>query len=228
MGRIIVIDGMDGCGKATQTEIIRQRLINMGYNVKALSFPAYESLSSGPVRMYLNKEIVDDPNKLNPYFCSTLYAVDRGIQYYKDFKRDYDNGCIFIADRYLSANIIYQGAKCKTLEEKKELFKWIYELETKKIGIPVEDITIALTLPIEVSQKLMSKRYNGDESHKDLHESNLKFLEDARQNLDIACEYLPTIGYNWVRVDCSDNNDNIKAKNIITEELMNIIKPYLD
>lgn len=226
-GRIIVIDGMDGCGKATQTYIIKNKLIDMGYKIRSLEFPAYDSLSSGPVRMYLNGEITDNAEDLNPYICSSFYAVDRGIQYYKDFKSYYDDGYTFIADRYISANIIYQGAKFSNIEDKHKLFKWIYEYETKLIGIPVEDITIALTLPIMTSQKLMSIRYNGDDSHKDLHESDIKFLNKSHENLDIACEYLPTIGYNWVRVDCSDENGDIKDKDEITNDLMKIILPIM-
>ena len=206
MAKLIVIDGLDGCGKQTQVKNISIELQKLGYNIHKIDFPKYESLSSGPIRMYLNGEIKNDAEELNPYFCSLLYAVDRGIQYYSEFEKIYQQSdTVILADRYLSANVIYQGAKCKTLEDKQKLFKWIYEIETEKIGIPVEDITIALTLPVETSQKLMSGRYSGDESKKDLHESNLKFLNKCHDNLEVACDYLPTIGYNWVKLDCSDN-----------------------
>jgi dTMP kinase len=226
-GKLIVIDGLDGCGKATQVNIIYNKLIELGHKVRKISFPDYESLSSGPVRMYLHGEVVSNAESLNPYLSSLFYSVDRGIQYYKDFKKDYESGYIILADRYISANIIYQGSKCKNTEDKKELFKWIYNTEINKIGLPKEDLVLALTLPIEVSQKLMSQRYNGNESSKDIHENNIKFLSSCRDNLDIACEYLPTIGYNWVRVDCSSPEGWIKSKEDITETLMTKINQIL-
>lgn len=229
MGKLIVIDGLDGCGKQTQVALVKQELEKLGYRVRQIEFPKYDSLSSGPVRMYLGGEISKELNELNPYMCSLFYAVDRGLQFIKDFKADYDDeNCVIIADRYLSANIIYQSSKFNTDADKEEFFKWLYEIETKYIGIPTEDITIALTLPIEVSQRLMSQRYSGDEGKKDLHEANLEFLAECSKTLDLACNYLPTIGYNWVKVDCSTEDGWVKSREEITNILMKLIKPILD
>ena len=165
MGKIIVIDGLDGCGKATQVEELRKSLSEMGYIVYKADFPNYNSLSSGPVRMYLGGDITSDPNLVNPYLASMFYSVDRGITYLKDLRDILNNNpnAILLLDRYISANIIYQGSKFDNLQDRHEYFKWEYEMETKYLGIPKEDITIALTLPIEISQKLMSQRYHGND-----------------------------------------------------------------
>lgn len=228
MGKLIVIDGLDGCGKQTQVEIVTTKLTEMGFKVKKIDFPKYESLSSGPVRMYLNGAIGKNPSELNPYMCSLFYAVDRAIQYHADFKQYFDDpNCIILADRYLSANIIYQTSKLGTTDEKLEFFKWLYDIETSKIGIPVEDITIALTLPIEVSQKLMTQRYKGDEASKDIHEANLEFLKGCSETLNLACDYLPKIGYNWIKVDCSTEDGWIKSREQITDIIMDLIKPIV-
>ena len=226
-GHIIVIDGLDGCGKATQVISVTNRLKEMGYKVKNITFPEYSSLSSGPVRMYLNGEIGTDPMKLNPYMCSLFYAVDRAIQFHKEIFKYYNEGYIIIADRYLSANIIHQASKCKDIDEMHEFFRWVYEIETEKIGIPREDITIALTLPVEVSQKLMMLRYHNDESSKDIHESNIEYLNKCRSSLEEACKYLPTIGYNWIKYDCSTPDMWIKQKDEITNNLLDLILPII-
>jgi len=228
MGKIIVIDGLDGCGKATQADILYNKLKSMGKKVIKADFPNYESLSSGPVRMYLSGDISNNPNDINPYLASMFYAVDRGITYLKQLKEYYDAGYIIIADRYISANVIYQGSKFDSKDEAKEYFKWEYELETTKCGIPMEDITLALTLPIEVSQKLMSKRYNGDESKKDIHESNMELLHKSFNNLILACDYLPTIGINWFHIDCSDGQGWIKSLEEISDIVFEKIKPILE
>ena len=81
MGKLIAIDGLDGSGKATQVGRLYSYLKEQGKNVYRASFPEYKSESSRAVRMYLNKELGDDPYKLNPYACSTFYAIDRVIQF---------------------------------------------------------------------------------------------------------------------------------------------------
>ena len=116
MAKLIVIDGLDGSGKATQTELLKQYLEKeKQYKVYKISFPDYESDSSAPVKMYLSGELGSDPETLNPYMCSAFYAVDRAIQYVKNIKAMMSEGdnVIVLADRYLSANIIHQGAKLK-------------------------------------------------------------------------------------------------------------------
>ena len=67
MGLLIVIDGLDGSGKATQTKLAKDELQSLGYNVVSVSFPKYESDSSFAVKMYLQGQLGHDPNKLNPY-----------------------------------------------------------------------------------------------------------------------------------------------------------------
>ena len=228
MGKLIVIDGLDGCGKGTQVDILCNKLCSLGYNAHKLSFPNYESLSSGPVRMLLNREIVDDPSILSPYLLSSFFAVDRGIQYFKNFIHLYKSDTILLSDRYISANIIYQGVRFRSNQEKINFFKWVYDLEVNKLGIPLEDITIALTLPPSVSRTLLNNRYSNSNGELDLYEQDLTFLENARLNLDFACKVLPSLGYNWVRYACSYENGtatNITIKPIdeISSDLLNMI-----
>ena len=95
-GKIIVIEGLDGSGKATQTDLLYKKLLSEGKNVKKLTFPCYDSDSSALVKMYLSGELGDDPNLVNPYTASAFYAVDRVASFLKDWKNDYDNGTIFL------------------------------------------------------------------------------------------------------------------------------------
>ena len=96
-----------------------------------------------------------------------------------------------------------------------------------KIGLPKDDITIALTLPIETSQKLMSRRYKGHEEKKDIHEADLEFLSNCRNTVSIACEYLSSIGYNWIDLDCSDKNGDIRSLDEINSQIMKLIETVL-
>ena len=53
MGKVIVIEGSDGSGKATQTKLLYEALTAQGKKVKMVSYPCYESDSSALVKMYL-------------------------------------------------------------------------------------------------------------------------------------------------------------------------------
>ena len=77
MGKIIVIEGLDGSGKATQTKLLFEKLQSRGANVRRLEFPNYDSPSSALVKMYLGGEFGSKPEDVNAYAASAFYAVDR-------------------------------------------------------------------------------------------------------------------------------------------------------
>ena len=125
MAKLIVIDGLDGSGKATQVGLLKQYLEKISkYKIYSLSFPDYDSESSAAIKMYLSGKLGNDPEALNPYMCSSFYAIDRAIQYVTKFKQYMeDDNAILISDRYLSANIIHQGAKIKDSEERHKFYE---------------------------------------------------------------------------------------------------------
>jgi len=227
MAKLIVIDGLDGSGKATQVGLLKQYLEKISkYKIYSLSFPDYDSESSAAIKMYLSGKLGNDPEALNPYMCSSFYAIDRAIQYVTKFKQYMeDDNAILISDRYLSANIIHQGAKIKDSEERHKFYEWVYDYETKLIGIPKEDITIILSVPVDISQKLMTSRYNGDNSKKDIHEANVKYLKDCYFAAHDAYNYLKSKGYAWDMIHCETVlGDNIKSIEAIHVEIIQKLK----
>lgn len=227
MAKLIVIDGLDGQGKATQTALLKQYLEKINNNkVVQLSFPDYDSDSSAAVKMYLSGKLGNDPETLNPYMCSSFYAIDRAIQFVTKFKQYYDDqNTILISDRYLSANIIHQGAKIKDSDARHKFYEWVYKYETELIGIPKEDITLLLSVPVDISQKLMDHRYSGDTSKKDIHEQNVKYLNDCYFAAHDAYKYLKGKGYNWEMIHCENvKGDNIKSVEAIHVEIIQKLK----
>ena len=105
--RLIVIDGLDGSGKATQSKLLAQRLTELGYKARTVSFPDYESDSSALVRMYLGGQLGDSPDDVNAYAASSFYAVDRVASYINSWGKDYASYDYIIADRYTTSNIIH-------------------------------------------------------------------------------------------------------------------------
>ena len=86
MGKVIVIEGSDGSGKATQTKLLYEALTAQGKKVKMVSYPCYESDSSALVKMYLEGEFGADPAAVNPYVASSFFAVDRFASFLKDWR----------------------------------------------------------------------------------------------------------------------------------------------
>lgn len=210
--KLIVIEGLDGSGKATQAELLARRLRESGRNVKQISFPDYSSKSSALVKMYLHGEIggVDD---VNPYAASLFYASDRYISYMTGWKKEYLAGHTIIADRYTTSNAAHQTAKLPR-EQWDAYLDWLYDCEFERVRLPRPDIVLYLDLPPEVSQGLLEKRYGGQPGDKDIHESNLVYLNQCRQAALYAAERL-----GWKVIACSEGGAVLPVE-LITDKIM--------
>ena len=216
MGKLIVIDGLDGSGKTTQFELIQKELSDRGIVVKAISFPEYDKPSSTLVKMYLGGEFSKNAEDVNAYASSSFYAVDRYASYKLYWEKDYLDDKLILASRYVSSNAIHQMVKLPEGEWEKYL-EWLIDYEHIKMDIPKADKIIFLDMPIEISQKLLSRRYNGDENKKDIHESNVEYLYKCRKSALFAAEKL-----GWSVVNCSDG-ENPLTTDEISKKIMKII-----
>lgn len=215
--KLIVIDGLDGSGKATQTKLLCERLCAEGFQARTLSFPDYESDGSAAVRMYLGGQLGESPNDVNAYAASSFYAVDRVVSYLNSWGKDYRNYDYIIADRYVTSNIIHQMAKLKA-SERDDYIEWLYDYEYRRLMIPEPDLVIFLDVDPAISQQLMRGRYHGDDSKKDIHESNVAYLNSCRKSAAYAIERL-----GWTVVKC-DDGEKMRSIGEISDELYNIIK----
>ena len=195
-GKLIVIEGLDGSGKATQTAKLFDALNDKGLSIRKVSFPNYKSDSSAPLRMYLSGKFGSSPDSVNPYAASSLFAVDRFAGYKSDWGSFYDNGGTILADRYTTSNAIHQCSKLP--EEKWEGFlEWLFSYEYELMGIPAPDCVIYLRVDPEVSQELLGKRYDDHEEKKDIHERDVEYLRRSRRAADYCAEKL-----GWLTVEC--------------------------
>ena len=154
---LIVIDGLDGSGKATQSKRLCEHLCSLGYKAKTVSFPDYESDSSALVKMYLGGKLGDSPDDVNAYAASSFYAVDRVASYLNTWGRDYREYDFIIADRYTTSNIIHQMAKVP-VEERQSYIDWLFDYEYNRLEIPAPDMVIFLDVDPAISQKLIYSR----------------------------------------------------------------------
>ena len=180
MGALIVIEGTDGSGKATQTQLLAKRLTDMEFPIHRLSFPCYESDSSALVKMYLNGSFGDDPNRINAVAASSFYAVDRYASFKTDWEKEYNAGKILISDRYTISNAIHQGVKLSK-EKRRTYLDWLYDFEYKKLGIPAPDLIFYLNIPTDLTNKLRQQRESQTHTKPDIHETNTAYLSQCRK-----------------------------------------------
>lgn len=213
MGRLIVLDGLDGCGKSTQGERVAASLRARGEKVKLISFPDYAEPSSALVRMYLGGAFSDDPDAVNAYAAGSFYAVDRYASYMLHWKKEYEAGTTILATRYATSNAIHQMGKLPR-EEWKGYLKWIEDYEYHKLGLPAPDITIYLDMERAISDKLLSARYAGDDSRRDIHEKNRRYMGLCRDTAAFAARY-----WGWEIVRCDDGVAPLPVEDVTAEIL---------
>ncbi|EDU38083.1 dTMP kinase [Clostridium sporogenes ATCC 15579] len=223
-GRLIVIEGSDGSGKATQTKKLYDKLVKQNKKVKKVEFPNYKSESSALIKMYLSGEFGKNPDSVNPYASSTFYAVDRFASYKKDWEEFYLKGGIIIADRYTTSNMIHQAAKIKEVQAKDKFLNWLWDFEFEKFNLPVPDCVIFLDMPPKCSKSLMETRNNKftGEKEKDIHENNYEYLLESYNNSKYISEK-----YGWNRIECT-NEDKIKSIDQINDDIIKVITKYID
>lgn len=221
MSKLIIMEGLDGSGKSTQTRLLEEYFASNDIKYKKIKLPDYDSPSSTLVKMYLGGKFGSNADDVNAYAAGAFYAVDRFASYKLGWKREYDNGTLILADRYATSNSIYQMEK---IDESQwdEYLDWSADFEYNKIGIPKPDMVIYLDMPVEISQKLMTSRYNGDEGKKDVHEANVDFLNRCRESALYAAKK-----QGWYVVPCSDGTEPYSVEHI-HNEVIRIVKEGLN
>ena len=216
-GKLIVIDGLDGSGKSTQSELVAQKLRKLGEKVELISFPDYKEPSSALVKMYLGGEFSDSPSGVNAYAASTFYAVDRYASFKKFWEKKYLDGYTILATRYVSSNAIHQMVKLPK-EKWDSYLDWLDDFEYEKLNLPKPDKVIFLNMDRKVADSLIEGRYGGDESKKDIHEKDREYLKNCQATAEYA-----SIKKGWDVVLCDDGKKPLPLETV-TQKIMEVLK----
>ena len=219
-GRLIVLEGTDGSGKATQTALLAERLRKAGREVRQLSFPRYDQDSSMLVRMYLGGAFGTDPQSVNAYAASTFYAVDRYASYKQDWGAYYEDGGLVLTDRYTTSNAVHQASKLSG-EERKTYLDWLFDFEYRLMGLPAPDLVIYLDVPTELSAALRRLREEKTGTHADIHEADEAYLRRCRESGRQVADYA-----GWRRLDCA-REGRMRPPEEIHEEIWRLVTPLL-
>ncbi len=218
---LVVLEGLDGSGKGTQAKLLAEALVCRGVPLRPVTFPDYSSPSSSLVKMYLNGEFGAEPEDVNAYAASAFYAVDRFASFRKGWGGDYRQGKLILCDRYATSNMVYQMGKLPRAEWDGYL-AWMEDFEYQKLGIPRPDLVLYLDMPIEVSQKLLLRRYQGDSGKKDIHESHLAFLRSCGECARYAGQRL-----GWRTISCASGGEPLPVEHI-HRAVLAAVEPLLE
>lgn len=180
-GKLIVFEGTDGSGKATQSELLCRRLETEGRAFRKITFPRYGKPSAAMVEEYLHGNLGKHPGDVNAYAASLFYAMDRYASWKQDWGTFYEDGGLIVADRYTTSNAVHQASKLPE-EERKAYLDWLFDLEYRLLGLPAPDMVVYLDMPTELTEKMMRKREAASGTQADIHEQDKAYLRRCREN----------------------------------------------
>ncbi len=225
-GKLIVIDGTDGSGKATQVEMLSKALRRDGYAVKLLDFPEYYKNFFGKFIGHCLSEQYYNWINVHPKIASIAYAADR-FESSNEIKSWLKKGYIVLVNRYVGANQIHQGGKIKSARKRVDFIKWLDEMEYGVFKIPRPDAVFYLSVPMSIILKLIKERnkknaraYVG--KRKDIVEGNIPYLKNSSK----TALWLSKIEKGWIKIDCVKNGA-IDTRENIHREIYQKVKKIL-
>ena len=228
-GKFFVFEGIDGCGKATQTKLLADYFIKNGFAVEKIDFPQHGERSAAMVDDYLTGKYGSSA-EVDPHIASIFYAIDRYDASFK-IKKWLDEGKVVVSDRYLVSNIGHQGGKIiQNKDEWKKYVSWLYDLEYGIFKIPKPDYTFILKTSPDFSLKLAHnitdkdkqdrrKAYLGDSQTQDIHEKDKSHLTNALSSYLMAAEEFPE---DFKVIECL-NNDILLSSQEIHQKIIKLV-----
>jgi dTMP kinase len=170
VGKLVVIEGLDGAGKRTLANGLTAALEADGRTVTSHAFPRYGvSVHADLVRDGLYGRLGDLSDSV--YGMAVLYALDRrGAA--DQIRKDLEEHDVVLLDRYVASNAAYNAARLHQ-DETGEFVEWVRALEIDRFGLPVPDLHLLLRVPVEVAAERAAKREQGDSTRaRDIYESD--------------------------------------------------------
>jgi dTMP kinase len=224
-GKLIVLDGGDGAGKATQVALLVKHLRDDGYKVETLDFPQYAQNTFGG----LLRECLDgkrgDFMATDARVASTLYAADR-FESKPRLEQWLEEGKIIVLDRYVSSNMMHQGAKIQNEKELESFLGWLDHMEHGVFGIPRPDVILYLEVPFTVRQNLknaaVAEQKHGADVKLDVAEED----HNHQRQVEERAKTIVSSKNNWQVVHCCEI-ESIRSREDIHTDVYKIVKGIL-
>lgn len=212
-GKLIVIEGADGVGKSTQSDLLKIYYETLDKTVKSLHFPTHgEGFYGKLVDKYLNGDF-GSLKEVPYYFSAFLYAGNRDENSNK-IKKWLSDGNVVLLDRYVSSAKAHQGSNIASYEDRIKFYNWLDRLEYELNEIPKPDGVIVLDADYSTIRESIDNRGRAD-----IHETDENHIKKA---IDVYRE-LSSMYSNWYLLKC-DQDGKLKPKNEIHNNILDIVK----
>jgi len=223
---LIVLEGLDGAGKSTQVNMLREYLTSLDPSTLYIHFPRYDApVYGGLISSFLQGRF-GPLEAVHPQLVALLFAEDRhGAA--PEIRRALERGSHVLLDRYVYSNIAYQCAKLPSEQEAEELRKWIAETEYGQFSLPVPDLNLFLDVPIDfVEENLRHDREGDDRNYlggaQDIHEANIEFQKRVRA----MYRRQASLDDRFKVIECSDEHGHILPPEKIFSRIQAAVDSY--
>ena len=158
---LIAIEGVDGAGKRTLAQGLREAFEAAGRSVATLAFPRYgQSVAADVAAEALHGQHGDLASSV--YAMAMLFALDRagGADTIRDLRRDHD---VVILDRYVASNAAYSAARLHQQADG-EVVGWVHDIEYHRLHLPAPDWQVLLRVSAELADQRARHRARHDAS----------------------------------------------------------------
>ncbi|OZM75638.1 dTMP kinase [Pseudonocardia sp. MH-G8] len=155
MGRLIVVEGLDGAGKRTLSDALCAALADGGCRVARFAFPRYDA----DVHAELAREALYGRHgdlAASVHGMALLFALDRRAAA-PELRAAREANDVVLVDRYVASNAAYNMARLGE-DVDGELVTWVHELEVERFGVPVPDHQLLLAVPQAVAAERAAHR----------------------------------------------------------------------
>ncbi|HEX5402444.1 MAG TPA: dTMP kinase [Pseudonocardiaceae bacterium] len=169
MGRLVVIEGLDGAGKRTLADALVAALRADGASVAGLAFPRYDDdIHAELVRDALHGRVGDLGDSVHG--MAVLFALDRRAAQPRmtELLAEHD---VLLVDRYVASNAAYGAARLHQ-GAAGEFVAWVRELEIERFGMLVPHAHLLLRVPVAVAASRAEHRERTDDRARDAFESD--------------------------------------------------------
>ncbi|MEN9969909.1 MAG: hypothetical protein RLZZ229_117 [Actinomycetota bacterium] len=194
-GLFISLEGIDGVGKSTQSDLLEQHLAGLGRTVLRTLEPGGTELGQEIRHLLLHRK-----GHVAPRAEALLYAADRAHHVATKVLPALERGEVVITDRYLDSSVAYQGAGRELSEQ-----------EVRSISMfAVQNLLPQLTILLDLdAASAMARRAKTGQEPDRLEREKVEFFEAVRQSFLSMAAAEPT---RWLVVDANQSIEAMQSQ----------------
>ncbi len=211
-GFFITLEGIDGCGKSTQLEMLADALHRRSFDVVTTHQPGGTAIGQN-----IRALMIQEHNRLAPLAELLLLMADRAQHVAQSINPDLAAGCIVISDRYIDSSAAFQGYG-RGVD-----LAMVDELNRLATGGLTPDLTLLFDLDLEIARLRLDKREDGEASS----QPAMKGFDDEEQEFHrrVRDGYLQLANQHAERFRVIEAGGNVEETH---RKVLGIVLPFLE